>query len=234
MYFGPFPAFLRIPLNYIYPTGRGYWSRTSAFCAGLIALVAFGGLIRIALRSSQLSLGWRNALGNTCLIGFAFGSPLLLLVANPSLYHEAIIWGLAWSLAALYFALQSREMEGAALTGSLLAFSFFARRSVAVAGDVRRTVSFDCVASCSSLIPAESTCNLAALFLPLGVAFLFYLFLSYAKFGHFSGMPLGYSINPAQRDFAVKHGVFRLERVPYSFADYFILVTLTFNALLHS
>ena len=103
MYFGPFPAFLRIPLNYIYPTGRGYSSRTSAFCAGLIALVAFGGLIRIALRSSQLSLGWRNALGNTCLIGFAFGSPLLLLVANPSLYHEAIIWGLAcrWPLCIL-------------------------------------------------------------------------------------------------------------------------------------
>ena len=27
----------------------------------------------------------------------------------------------------------------------------------------------------------------------------------------------------SQRDFAVKHGLFRVERVPYSFADYFIL-----------
>ena len=35
--------------------------------------------------------------------------------------------------------------------------------------------------------------NLAALFLPLGVAFLFYLFLSYARFGDFSGMPMRYS-----------------------------------------
>jgi hypothetical protein len=65
--------------------------------------------------------------------------------------------------------------------------------------------------------------NLAALFLPLGVAFLFYLFLGYAKFGDFSGMPLRYSRNSDQRDFALKHGLFRLERVPYSFADYFIL-----------
>ena len=32
-----------------------------------------------------------------------------------------------------------------------------------------------------------------------------------------------YNINPVQRDFAVKHGLFRLERVPYSFADYFVL-----------
>ena len=29
--------------------------------------------------------------------------------------------------------------------------------------------------------------------------------------------------NPVQREFALKHGLFRVERVPYSFADYFIL-----------
>jgi hypothetical protein len=65
--------------------------------------------------------------------------------------------------------------------------------------------------------------NFAALFLPLGAAFLFYLFLTYARFGNFSGMPMRYSNNPEQREFALKHGLFRLERVPYSFADYFIL-----------
>src|SRR5258708_2341032 len=32
MYFGPFPAFLRIPLNFVYPTGHGKWSRVSGFC----------------------------------------------------------------------------------------------------------------------------------------------------------------------------------------------------------
>jgi len=36
-------------------------------------------------------------------------------------------------------------------------------------------------------------------------------------------MPMKYNINPVQRDFAVKHGLFRIERVPYSFADYFVL-----------
>ena len=55
MYFGPFPAFHRIPLNYICPSGRRYWSRISGFCAGMIALAAFAGLIRMALRYSQLS-----------------------------------------------------------------------------------------------------------------------------------------------------------------------------------
>ena len=124
MYFGPFPAFLRIPLNFIYPAGRGYWARISGFCAGAIALAAFAGLVRMGLRSSQLSPRWRNWLGNACLVAFVFGSPLLLLLGCVTIYHEAILWGFAWSLAALYFACRSRKAEGAALTRSLLAFSF--------------------------------------------------------------------------------------------------------------
>ncbi len=55
MYFGPFPAFLRIPLNLVYPAGHGKWSRVSGFCAGVVALFAFAGLIGNALPSSPLS-----------------------------------------------------------------------------------------------------------------------------------------------------------------------------------
>jgi hypothetical protein len=73
------------------------------------------------------------------------------------------------------------------------------------------------------LLRRNAISNLASLFLPLAAALLFHLFLSYARFGDFGGMNLGYSINPVQREFAQKHGLFRLERVPYSFADYFIL-----------
>ena len=92
----------------------------------MIALFAFAGLVQTALRSSPLSSSARNWIGNACVIGFALGSPLLLLLGNLSIYDEAIIWGLAWSLAALYFAWRSRINEGAALTRSLLAFSFCA------------------------------------------------------------------------------------------------------------
>ena len=55
MYFGPFPTFLRIPLNFVYRAGYGKWSRISGFCAGVIALLAFAGLLGTALRSSPLS-----------------------------------------------------------------------------------------------------------------------------------------------------------------------------------
>lgn len=223
MYFGPFPAFVRMPLNLIYPSGRGYWSRICGFCAGMIALAAFAGLVRIALRSSQLPQRWQNRVGNASLVGFAFGSPLLLLLGNLSIYDEAIIWGLAWSLAALYFVCRSRTAEGTALTHSLLAFSLCA----AAALHSRPTFGapFLVIAPLLALrlFRKNPIRNLVALFLPLGAAFLFLLFLSYARFGGFRGMPLDYSVNPVQRDFAVKHGLFRLERVPYSFADYFVL-----------
>ena len=63
MYFGPFPALVRIPLNFIYPPGHGKWSRISGFCAGVIALFAFAGLVRTALRSSPLSSRARNWIG---------------------------------------------------------------------------------------------------------------------------------------------------------------------------
>ena len=223
MYFGPFPAFLRIPLNYIYQGGRGNWSRISGFCAGMIALAAFAALVRNALRASKLSSGWRNWLGNASLVGFALGSPLLLLLGNLSIYDEAIIWGLAWSLAALYFALRSRETEGFALTRALLAFSFCAGAALLSRATFGAPFLLIAPVLALRLFRRNPVRNLAALFLPLGAAFLFYLFLTYARFGDFSGMPMRFSANQEQQKFALEHGLFRLERVPYSFADYFIL-----------
>jgi len=223
MYFGPFPAFLRIPLNYIYPGGRGHWSRISGFCAGMIALLAFAGLVRMALCAPQLSSCWQNWLGNASLVGFALGSPLLLLLGNLSIYDEAIIWGLAWSLAALYFALRSPEGEGWALTRSLLAFSLCA--GAALLSRATFGVPFLLIAPLLALrlFHRNPTRNFAALFLPFSAAFIFYLILTYARFGDLSGMPMRYSTNPEQREFALNHGLFRPERIPYSFADYFVL-----------
>ena len=223
MYFGPFPAFVRMPLNLIYPNGRGYWSRICGFCAGMIALAAFAGLIRMASRSSQLSSRWQNWLGNVCLVGFALGSPLLLLLGNLSIYDEAIIWGLAWSLAALYFACRSRTAEGAVLTRCLLAFSFCAAAALLSRATFGAPFLLIALLLALRLFRRNPIRNLAVLLLPLGAAFLFHLFLSYARFGDLTGMNLGYSINAVQREFALKHGLFRPERVPYSFADYFIL-----------
>ena len=164
-------------------------------------------------------IGWAML----ALVGFALGSPLLLLLGNLSIYDEAIIWALAWSLAALYFALRSRETEGFALTRSLLAFSFCAGAALLSRATFGAPFLLIAPVLALRLFRRNPVRNLAALFLPLGAAFLFYLFLTYARFGDFSGMPMRFSANQEQQKFALEHGLFRLERVPYSFADYFIL-----------
>ena len=223
MYFGPFPALLRIPLNFLYPAGHGKWSRISGFCAAMIGLFAFAGLVRAGLRSSSLSSGARNWLGNACLVGFALGSPLLLLLGNLSIYDEAIIWGLALSLAATFFIFRSRQSEGRALTGALLGFS------VCAGGALLSRVTFGAPFILIGLFLAlrirreNRMANLAALILPLGVALLFYVCLSYARFGSLTGVDFDYYINPVHSEFAHKFGMFSPRRIPHSFVDYFSL-----------
>jgi len=221
MYFGPFPAFLRIPLNFIYPPGHGKWSRISGFCAGVIALSAFAGLMRTALCSSPLSSRVRNWLGNAYVIGFAFGSPLLLLLGNLSIYNEAIIWGLALSLGALFFAFCLRQAEGSALTRALLGFSLCA--GGALLSRVTFGAPFILIAPFLALrLPWENRIiNLTALLLPLAAALIFYIWLSYARFGSVTGVNFDYYINPVHNEFAHKFGVFSPRRILYSFVDYF-------------
>src|SRR5947207_8340007 len=223
MYFGPFPALLRIPLNFVYPAGHGKWSRISGFCAGIIALFAFAGLVRMALKSSPLSSRARNWLGNACVIGFAFGSPLLLLLWNLSIYDEAIIWGLALSLGAIFFVFRSRKAEGGFLTRALLGFSLCA--GGALLSRVTFGAPFILIALFLALrLPWENRIiNLTALLLPLAAALIFYVWLSYARFGSVTGVNFDYYINPVHSEFAHKFGVFSPRRLPYSFADYFSL-----------
>jgi hypothetical protein len=223
MYFGPFPAFVRIPLNFLYPAGHGKWSRISGFCAGVIALFAFAGLVQTALRSSPLTSRARNWIGNGCIIGFAFGSPLLLLLGNLSIYDEAIIWGLAWSLAALYFACRSRTSEGVALTQSLLAFSFCAGAALLSRATFGTPFLLIAPILAIHLFHRPRIRNITALFLPLGAALSFYIWLSYARFGSLTGVNLDYYVNPVHGEFAHEFGVFSPRRILHSFADYFSL-----------
>jgi hypothetical protein len=62
-----------------------------------------------------------------------------------------------------------------------------------------------------------------ALLLPVGVAFAFYIWLGYARFGSLVGFNYDYYINPVHSEFAHKYGLFSPHRIPYSFADYFSL-----------
>ena len=230
MYFGPFPALLRIPLNLLYPAGRGMWSRFSGFCAGAIALFAFAGLISDSLRSSPLSAHARTWLGNACVAGFAFGSPLLFLLGNLSIYNEAVVWGFACSIAALFFACRCRSAEGRQLTGCLFGFSLSAVG--ALLSRVTFGTSLLLIAPLLALrLPREARLSrLSALLLPLGAGLGFHLLLSYAKFHTLLGISFDYYINPVHKEFVHKYGMLSLLRIPFNFADYFSLRLPSFDA----
>src|SRR5207248_1093734 len=193
MYFGPFPALLRVPLNFVYPGGRGRWSRLSGFFAAEIALFGFAGLVGRSLRSSSLSSRARNWVGNASVFGFVFGSPLLFLLANLSIYNEAIIWGFAWSIAALYFAVRTRDATDVALIRALVGFSWCAGAALLS----RATFGAPFVLIAGLLFfrmkPRDRLRQLAALLLPLGAAVTFFLLLSYAKFGNWTGNDYAHS-----------------------------------------
>jgi hypothetical protein len=229
MYFGPFPALLRIPLNFVYPAGRGEWSRISGFLAGELALFAFTGLISTALSRSALCVRARNWLGGACLIGFVFGTPLLSLLGNLSIYSEAIIWGFAWSVAALFFLWRCRSAEGIAFTLSLAGFSVCA--ALALFSRATFGAALVIIAPLVALqIPREKRLlNFTVLGATLGLALASYLLLNYAKLGNLTGANYESYINSPHREFAREHGTFNLSRVPYSFADYFSLVPPSFH-----
>jgi hypothetical protein len=229
MYFGPVPALFRIPLNFIYPPGRGMWSRFSGFCAGLIALWTFAGLIGESLRRSSLSAAARNWLGNAALAGFVFATPLLFLMGSLSIFNEAVIWALAWSISALFFAVRAWKDHGRSLTWSLLGFSF------SVAGALLSRVTFGLPLLLIAPLLAfrvrrAGWLRLAALAAPLAAGVVFHLLLSYAKFGNFSGIRFDAYINSTHREFVQQHGMLNLARVPYSFSDYFSLRPPSFKS----
>ena len=229
MYFGPFPALFRIPLNFVHPQGRGLWSRFSGFCAGAIALFSFAGLVGASLRSSPLSSRARNWIGNACLAGFVFATPLLWLIGSVSIFNEAIIWALPWSLSALFFAARAWTSQGRALTVSLLGFSFAA--AAALLSRVTFGIPLLLIAPMLAFrVSRAGWVRLAALAGPLAAGLAFHLLFSYARFGNFRGESYENYVNSVHREFVREHGILSLARVPYSFSDYFGLRAPSFQS----
>ena len=228
-YFGPFPAFVRMPLNLLYAPGRGMWSRFSGFCAGLLALWSFAGLLGDSLRLAPLSSTARNWIGNACLLGFVLATPLLFLIGSLSIFNEADIWALAWSISAIFFAARARHSDGRRLTLALFGFGF----SAAAALLSRVTFGLPLLLVGTILgfqVRRAGWPSLVALAAPLFAGLAFHLLLSYARFGNFAGISYESYINGVHVEFVRRHGMFDLARVPYSFAEYFSLRPPVFRA----
>ncbi len=103
MYFGPVPAFLRMPVLALTDVGNGELTRVWMVAGFAVAMTALGGLgwrIRRFARGDA-PFRWVEAIA-VAVGAFAIGvgSTLLYLGSGPWVYHEAILWGIAFALAA--------------------------------------------------------------------------------------------------------------------------------------
>ena len=259
-YFGMTPALFRIPLHLLLPYYDGRWSRLSLMLA---AIVSFGfcwwvlkimaelspGIYYLRSHSSPSSgVNVRSVMGVRWLIfGFLIcagvGSTLIFLASRSFVYHEAIIWGSALSLAGGYFLFRYL-LVGSGLTlslGGAAAFLAFFARPTAGTGAV-----LGCLVVGIALILAASMRNervsvavsrgiglprvarpidhaaIALAFVGLTIAC--YFAINYAKFRTFDGVPLRYYLqyqfDPGRMQNTQGHQV-HLENIPTCFAAYF-------------
>jgi hypothetical protein len=198
MYFGPTPAVLRMPVVAVTHRLDGRLTQPSMLIAFVASLVV---LRRLAWRARWLTLGDRAvgrreawATGALCAL-LGGGSVLLFLSSRAWVYHEAILWGIAFSLAAydriIAFIVHPhrRELAFASLFATLAVLS---RGSVG-AGPVAALVVLLLVAAWRRQ-PARRVLALAvASLVPIGL----YAYVNVAKFETLYSVPVDKQLETA-------------------------------------
>jgi hypothetical protein len=131
-YFGPWPAILRMPVVAFTNEFDGRLSRVSMLLAFVVLLVFTA---RLAWQARSLVRGDGPPTRATLLAagGFVFvagcGSTALFLASRAWTHHEAISWGLAWSVASFSFVVsylvapRGRHLVWACVTATLALLS---------------------------------------------------------------------------------------------------------------
>ncbi|MFQ5416001.1 MAG: hypothetical protein ACE5FL_03020 [Myxococcota bacterium] len=229
MYFGAFPALLRIAPNALLPSFAGLWSPMAEFLAAMLCLLAFLLILQGALAANpRLANGQKRCLLTLSLLGFGFGSPLFFLASEVSIYHEAVFWGLCWGLFGITFAL--RLLRGPAVRlRDLLGLSVVAGAALlsraTFGGPLYLLVAwFGLVAWRDG--PARTRPYAALAVAPAAAALAFQLWYNEDRFGSITTFIdfqyLGYLARDAASWSALQeNGVFSVQRLPTALTAYF-------------
>lgn len=133
-YFGPVPAFLRIPLSALYPQGAYHWTLVSILCGVLFTLLVSWRLIADSLASvREVSAREKLFIELLLLCNIGLGSTLITMSSPSFIYHEAVLWGAAFALAsaaALIRYLKSFNLRMAIIALVMAALSLNTRPSI--------------------------------------------------------------------------------------------------------
>lgn len=104
MYFGPFPAILRIILNFFFPALLGKWSVLSCISSSMLCMLGFSILTIMVLKDNDnLSKELKYFFFFVSQLTFAFGTPIFYLISNDSIFHESILWALAFGIFGIVY-----------------------------------------------------------------------------------------------------------------------------------
>lgn len=228
MYFGPWPAVIRMPLVWLAPELMGQWARLSCFVASLLAVGAFGWLVRAMLAKNEgLDESQRRFVLVTSLIGFGVASPLLFLMNAASIYHESIVWALAGSLlfcaiAVPRFDEPERLVSKLTLLSTIAGATLLAR--VTYAGPLYLVLLFVAWRGLRAGVPVAT---LFLRLLPSGLCLLFQLWYNLDRFGSPFTF-VDYSLmgfmraDPTTLEILGRTGDFSFARVFVAFGNYFL------------
>ena len=223
MYFGPFPALLRVLPDLLAPSRYGLWSRPSSFLAFLLSLAAIVAIARRQLAENErIDARGRTVLFFATLAAVGLGSPLVVVASLANLYHEAILWGLCAALWGVFFAhgvlrddekaWRSLTLLSAAAGAAILSRVTFGLPLYALAtGLALRLLVLQVRRDRQPLLSAAGRVALALL--PAIAAGLFQLWYNHARFGS----PFEFA------PFATKgvDSAFHLSRIPSGALAYF-------------
>jgi hypothetical protein len=115
MYFGLFPALLRLPIAAVTDRFFGHLTIVSAFAAWVLFVVA------VWTMTDRVVAGRSEALVRVWKVGVALGSPMLALAGSAWVFNEAIMWGVAscaWFQLRLLCELQQPSTRHQAWLGA--------------------------------------------------------------------------------------------------------------------
>jgi hypothetical protein len=139
LYFGPFLAFLRLPIVWLWPQVTGPLTQSSMFlgaCVLLVGVAHLGWNVRVLLRGEGQLLSRAEQVGQAGFLAAVAGcSVVLYLVGSPSVYYETELWGAALaltSIACFTWYLRTRSTTSATLLCLAALFDALTRNSVAI------------------------------------------------------------------------------------------------------
>lgn len=229
-YFGLTPALLRLPFV-IHDVAFGELTRVSMMVGFAAALLACHLLLRTAY--GLAGRGTPSAFATALFVGTAgLGSTLFFLGSRAYVYHEAILWGIAFALfgawAALrhYTAPRGRWWIGSLICGVL---SVHARPPTGLFA-----LTFLGVVALVLLVRERRTATAAWRHVLIGTACGLGIFsfnaVSYLKFRTFEGCPLRYNVQyDANRLARIDGKQFHLVNIPLAVECYLLRPNLRFE-----